>query len=132
MIAGLAAVLAGHLAELAKLKAYAAALYAGAAASLLFALGFALVGLRHWIALTYGAQYPELWIALGLVIVAAPVAGFGLYMQRRRPKTHPVADIALIAGPPALRLAASRINARVIVIAAALVAGVVVGRRLTR
>ena len=132
MFAGLAAVLAGHLAELAKLRAYAAALYAGAAALLLFALAFALVGLRNWLALAYRVEYPELWIALGLVVVAAPFAGFGLYMQRRRPRTRPATEIALIAGPPALRFAASKLDARVIAIGAVLIVGVVVGRRMTR
>lgn len=132
MLAGLAAILAGHLAELAKLRSYAAALYAGAAALLLFALAFTLVGLRHWLVLSYGVVFPDPWIALGLAVVAAPLAGFGYYMQRRRPQSRPATEIALIAGPPALRLAASKLDARVIAIGAVLIAGVVLGRRLTR
>jgi hypothetical protein len=131
MWAGLAAILAGHVAELTKLRAYAAALYACAAVLVLFALAFALVGVRFWL-LRYGVEYPDLWIALGLVIVAAPFAGFGLHMQRRRPRTRPATEIALVAGPPAVRFAARQIDARVIAIGAVLLAGVVVGRRLTR
>ena len=132
MFAGLTAILAGHLAELAKLKAYAAALYAGAAAVLLYALAFALVGFRNWLLVAYRVEYPELWIALGLLVVAAPFAGSGLYMQRRRPKTRPATEIALVVGPPAVRFAVSKLDARVIAIGFVLIAGVVVGRRLSR
>ena len=132
MFAGLAAILAGHLAELVKLRSYAAALYAGAAALCLFAFGFALAGFGRWLTLRHGVEYPQLWIALGLVVFAAPVLAFGLQMQRRRPLSRPATQIALIAGPPALRLAARKIDARVIAVGAALVAGVVLGRRLTR
>ena len=132
MLSGLAAILFGHIAELIKLRGLAAALYAGAAAFLLFALGFALAGLGRWLALAHGVEFPELWIALGLVVVAVPFIGFGLALQTRKPKTHPATDIALIAGPAALRLAARKIDARLIAVGAVLVAGVVLGRRLTR
>ena len=111
MLSGLAAILLGHLVELVKLRSLAAALYAGAAAFLLFALGFALAGLGRWLALAHGVEYPDLWIALGLVVVAVPFIGFGLALQTRRPKTRPATDIALIAGPPVLRLAASKLDA---------------------
>ena len=43
-----------------------------------------------------------------------------------------MADIALIAGPPAIRIAARGMNARVVAIGAVLIAGVIVGRKLTR
>jgi hypothetical protein len=132
MFAGLAAILLGHLAELIKLRTLAAALYVGAAAVLFFAFGFALAGLGRWLAIAHGVEYPELWIALGLVVVAVPFIGFGLALQTRKPKTRPGTDIALLAGPAALRLAASKLDARVIVVGAVLVAGVVLGRRLTR
>jgi hypothetical protein len=132
MLAGVAAVLAGHLAEIVRLRSLAAALYAGAAAILLFAFGFALTALSRFIAVTYGAEYPELWIALGLVVLAAPFAGFGLHMQRRRPRSRPATEIALIAGPPAARLLARRLDAPLLAVGAVLIAGVVVGRRLRR
>ncbi|HXT08490.1 MAG TPA: hypothetical protein VN715_16350 [Roseiarcus sp.] len=132
MLAGLTAILAGHLAELAKLRSYAAALYAGATALLLFALGFALAGLGRWLTFAHGVEYPQLWIALGLVVVAVPFVGFGLRMQHRRPKTRPATELALIAGPPALRFAARKLDARLIAVGAVLIAGVVVGRRLRR
>ena len=105
MIGGLVTVLVGHLVETAKLKAYAAALYAAAAASLLFAFVFALGSLRHWIAVRYGSEYPDLWIAAGFVVLAIPFVGFGIWMQSQKPKPHPAASIALLAGPPAARLA---------------------------
>jgi hypothetical protein len=129
MIGGLVNVFAGHLIETAKLKAYAAARLAAAAASLLFALIFGLVALRHWIAVTYATAYPDLWIALGFLVVAVPFVGVGLALQQRKPKVHPAADVALIAGPPILRLAARKISGRTLVIAVVLVGGVALGRR---
>jgi hypothetical protein len=105
MLGGLVTVLAGHLIQKAKLRAYAFALYAGAAASLLVAAVFALVALRHWIAVTYDTQYPDLWIALIFVIVAAVFGGVGYYFHIRKPKTNPAADIAILAAPSALKLA---------------------------
>ena len=132
MLAGLAAILTGHIAELVKLRGYAAALYAGAAAFLLFALGFALAGLGDWLALAYRVKYPDLWIALGLVVVSVPFIGFGIALQTRRPKTRPATQLALIAGPPALRLAARKLDARILAVGAVLIAGVVLGRKLTR
>lgn len=131
MIGGLVTVLAGHLIETAKRKAQALALYGAAAASLLFASIFGLVALRHWIAVTYASQYPDLWIALGFIVLAAPLAGVGYYLQTKKPKTNPAADIALIAGPPALRFAARKVNARVAAVGLVLVAGLFLGRRLT-
>jgi TRAP-type C4-dicarboxylate transport system permease small subunit len=132
MVSGLAAILFGHIAELVKLRGYAAALYASAVVILLFALGFALVGVGRWLTIAYGVDYPQLWIALGLVVVAVPFIGFGLALQTRRPKTRPATDIAMIAGPAALSLAARKLDARVLGIGALLIAGVVLGRRLTR
>jgi uncharacterized membrane protein YfcA len=134
MIGGLVTLLAGHLIETAKLRAYAAAFYAAAGASLLFAFVFALVALRHWIVLTYGANYPDLWIAAGFVVIAIPFIGLGVWMQQRKPKTHPAASIALLAAPVAARLAvrgAGRLSPRIIAVGVVLIAGLAVGRRLT-
>lgn len=130
MLGGLVTVLAGHFIEKAKLKAYAVALYAAAAASLLFASIFALVALRHWIAVHFGSQYPDLWIALGFVIIAAPLIGFGIYLAQSKPKTNPGLDIALLAGPPAVRLAARRLSPRTVGVGVVLVAGLLLGRRM--
>jgi hypothetical protein len=130
MLGGLVSVFAGHLIETAKLRAYALALYAAAATSLLVASIFGLVALRHWIAITYGSNYPELWIALGFVVIATPLIAIGLYLQQKKPKTHPAADIALIAGPPVLRLAARNVSARTVVVVVVLAAGVALGRRI--
>ncbi len=66
MLGGLIAVLGRHLIEVIKLKAYAVALYAAAAVSLLFAFVFALVSLRHWIVMTFNASYPDLVDRRGL------------------------------------------------------------------
>jgi len=130
MIGGLFTVFAGHLVESAKLKAYAAAFYAAAAMGLLFASIFGLVALRHWLAVTYGLRYPELWIALGFVIVALALTAAGLYMQKRKPKTNPAADLALLAAPPAFKLAARNLNSRTVGVVVVLVAGVLLGRRI--
>ncbi len=131
MIGGLVTLLAGHFIETAKLKAYAIAFYVGAAASLLFAFVFALVGLRHWIAVTYLSQYPELWIALGFVVIAAVAIGVGVYWQKQKPKTNPAVDIALFAGPPTARLAVRTLSPRVVAVGVVLVAGLLLGRRMT-
>ena len=130
MIGGLFTVLAGHLVETVKLKAYAAALFAAAALGLLFAAVFGLVALRHWLMVAYGLTYPELWIALAFLVVALGLTGGGLYMQKRKPKTHPAADLALLAAPPTLKLAARNFNARTVGVGVVLVAGVLIGRRL--
>lgn len=132
MIAGIASAFARHIAEKIKLKAYAAVLYVGAGVVLLFAIAFALVGLRHWLIATYGLRYPELWIALALLVIALIIGAIGLAMQRRQPKTNPLADLALVAGPPAARLAARRVDLPVVMTGVVLVLGVVLGRRLTR
>ncbi len=129
MIGGLVTVLAGHLIETAKLKAYAVALYVAAAASLLFASIFGLVALRNWIAVTYGTAYPDLWIALAFVVIAIPLTGVGLYFQQQKPKANPAIDIALLTAPSLLRLASRRISARAVVIGVVLVGGVALGRR---
>jgi len=131
MIGGLVAVLGRHLIEVIKLKAYAVALYVAAAASLLFALVFALVGLRHWIAVTYGSNYPDLWIALGFVVITGVLAGVAITLQRKQPTTQPMADIALLAGPPAAMFAVRRLSPRTIAVGVVLIAGLVVGRRMT-
>jgi len=132
MLGGLVSVFAGHLIETVKLKAYAVALFAGAAACLLFASVFGLVALRHWIAITYGSQYPELWIALGFIVVAAVLIGVAFYLNSLKAKGNPAADIALIAGPPVLKLAARNMSARMGALGVLLVAGLVIGRRLTK
>jgi hypothetical protein len=131
MLVGLVSVLTGHLIETAKLRAYAAALYAAAAVCLLFALVFALVSLNHWIALTYMTPYPGLWIAAGFVVIALPLVGFGVWMQQRKPKANPAASIALLAAPTAARLSwrgARRVSPRVVAVGVVLVAGLAVGR----
>ncbi len=131
MLGGLVTVLAGHLIQKAKLRAYAFALYAGAAASLLFAAVFALVALRHWIAVTYDTQYPDLWIALIFVIVAAVFGGVGYYFHIRKPKTNPAADIAILAAPSALKLAgrgARKISPRAVGIGIVLIGALAMGR----
>jgi hypothetical protein len=129
MLGGLVTVLAGHLIETAKLKAYALALYAAAAASLLFASIFGLVALRHWIEIAYATAYPDLWIALAFVVIAVPLIGVGLYLQQQKPKTNPAIDIALLTAPSVLRLASRKISARAVVIGVVLVGGVALGRR---
>jgi hypothetical protein len=131
MIGGLVTVLAGHLIETAKLKAYAIAFYAGAGASLLIALVFALVGLRHWIAVTYLSQYPDLWIALGFVVITGLLIGIGVYWQKQKPKTNPAMDIALLAGPSAARIAFRNLSPRVVAVGVVLIVGLFVGRRMT-
>jgi hypothetical protein len=131
MLGGLVTVLAGHLIQKAKLRAYAFALYAGAAASLLVAAVFALVALRHWIAVTYDTQYPDLWIALIFVIVAAVFGGVGYYFHIRKPKTNPAADIAILAAPSALKLAgrgARKISPRAVGIGIVLIGALAMGR----
>ena len=125
-------VLAGHLIERVKLKAYAFALYAGAAVSLLFAFVFALVSLRHWIVVTYSSQYPDLWIALAFVVIALVVVGIGLYLQRKQPEGNPALDVALLAGPPAFKIASRRLSARTVAVGVVLVAGLALGRRIAR
>ena len=131
MIGGLVTVLAGHFLETAKLRAVAAAFYVAATVILLCAAVFALVALRHWIAVTYLSQYPDLWIALGMAVIAAVLIGVGVYWQKREPKTNPAVDIALLAGPSAARLAFRTMSPRVIAVGVVLVAGLFVGRRLT-
>jgi hypothetical protein len=131
MLGGLASLVGRHLVEVIKLKAYAVALYVAAAASLLFALVFALVGLRHWIAVTYGSNYPDLWIALGFILITGVLAGVAMYLQRAEPTTKPMADLALLAGPPAAMFAMRRLSPRTIAVGFVLIAGLVIGRRLT-
>src|SRR5271154_6987592 len=104
MLAGIITALLGHLIETAKLRAVAVALYAAAAVSLLFAFIFALGALRHWIVITYDPAYPDLWISAGFVVLSAPFIGFGVWMQGRKAKIHPAASIAMVAGPPVVRL----------------------------
>lgn len=135
MIGGLVSVLAGHLIQKAKLRAYAFALYAGAGASLLFALVFALVALRHWIAITYDSQYPDLWIALLFVLLAGICVGVGLILRYRKPKSNPVADVALIAGPTLMGAAARsarRMSPRTVGVGVVLLGGLMLGRSLMR
>ena len=132
MMGGLVAVLTGHLVETLKIKAYAVALYVAAAASLLFAFVFGLVSLRHWIVVTYASQYPDLWIALGFVVLAAILVGVGVWLYQQKPKTQPLADIAFIAGPPAAKLVGRRLNARAVAVGVVLIAGLLVGRRMSR
>jgi hypothetical protein len=135
MLGGLVTVLAGHLIQTAKLRAIAFALYAGTAASLLFALVFALVSLRHWIAITYSSQYPDLWIALGFVVLGFVFAGVGYYFHARKPKTNPIADVALIAGPSLLAAtarSARRLSPRTMGIGIILIGALALGRTVFR
>ena len=135
MLGGLVTVLAGHLIQKAKMRAQAFALYAGAGASLLFALVFALVALRHWIAVAYGSQYPELWIALLFVVVALILVGVGALLQYRKPKTNPVVDVAIIAGPTLLAAgarSARRLSPRAVGVGIVLLGGLMLGRTLMK
>ena len=132
MISGLIAILGRHFVEIIKLKAYAIAFYAGAAVSLLFAFVFALVSLRHWIVMTFAASYPDLWIAAGFILIAAAMVGVAMYMQRKEPPTNPALDLALLAGPPAAKFAVRRLSPGAIAVGIVLIAGLVVGRRMTR
>ena len=127
---GLVAVLAGHFAELLKLKACAAAFYAAAAGSLLFTIVFLLVALRNWL-FAIGVAYPDLWIALGFVAVTLIFVGLGAWMWKKRPQSHPAASIALVAAPPALRVATRIVSPGVMAVGVVLIAGWMVGRRLT-
>src|ERR1700761_4361621 len=131
MIGGLVTILAGHLIETAKLRSYALALYAGAAASLLFAFVFALGSLRHWIAVRYGSEYPDLWIAAGFVVLAIPFVGCGIYMQSQKPKRHPAASIALLAGPAAAGFAAGTVGPKMVAVGLVLAASLIVGRSMS-
>jgi hypothetical protein len=131
MIAGLVAVLGRYLAEVIKLKAYAVALYAAAAASLAVAFVFVLVSVRHWIVVTYGSNYPDLWLALAFVVITAILAGSAVYMQRKEPTNKPAADLALLAGPPAAKFAMRRLRPRTVAVGVVLIAGLVIGRRMT-
>ena len=132
MISGLIAILGRHFVEIIKLKAYAIAFYAGAAVSLLFAFVFALVSLRHWIVVTFASNYPDLWIAAGFIVITAAMAGLAAYMQRREPTTKPAADLALLAGPPIAKFAVRRLSPRTIAVGIVLIAGLVVGRRISQ
>ena len=135
MLGGLVTVLAGRFIETAKLRALAFALYAGAGASLLFALVFALVALRHWIAITYGSEYPDLWIALLFLVFVAILGGVGAMFQYRKPKTNAVADVALIAGPTLLGAAARsarRVSPRTMGVGVVLLGGLLLGRSLIK
>ena len=131
MFGRLVSALAGPLIETVRFRAIAVALYFAAAASLLFALVFALVALRHWIVVSYHSEYPDLWIALAFLVIALPLIAGGLYLQQQKPKANPSLDIALLAGPPVLRLAARRVSPKAMAIGVVLVAGVALGRRLT-
>jgi uncharacterized membrane protein YGL010W len=133
MLGGLVTVLAGHLIQTARLRAIAFALYAATAASLLFAAVFALVALRHWIAITYATQYPDLWIALGFVILAVVLGAVGYYFHVRKPKTNPAADLAILAAPSLLGVAARgarRISPRALGIGVVLIGALALGRSL--
>ncbi len=130
MLGGIITVIAGHLIQTAKLRAVAVALYGAAAASLLFAFLFALIALRHWIAITYDSQYPDLWIASGFVVLAIPLGLGGYAFHTRKPKSNPVADVALIAGPSLLAAAARRISPRAVGIGIVLVGALALGRSL--
>ena len=131
MLGGLVTVLAGHLIQKAKLRAIALALYAGTAASLLFALVFALVSLRRWIAITYGSEYPEMWIALGFVVLAILFGGVGYFFHVRKPKGNAAADVAILAAPTALRLAgrgARKVSPRAVGVGVVLLGALALGR----
>ena len=132
MISGLVAVLGRHFIEIVKLRAYAAAFFAAAAASLLFTLVFVLVSIRHWIVVRFGSEYPDLWLAFAFLVLAVAMVALGLYLQRKDPQTRPAIDLALLAGPSAARLAVRRLNPRVVVIGAILIGGLMIGRRLGR
>jgi len=132
MIGGLVSVLGRHLIETLKLKAYAVALYAAAGVSLLFALVFALVSLRHWIVVTFNASYPDMWIAAGWIVIMAILIGLAMYMQRKEPPTKPAADLALLAGPPAAKFAIRRVSPRTLAVGVVLIAGLVLGRRMAQ
>jgi hypothetical protein len=132
MIGGLIAVLGRHFIEIVKLKTYAIACYAVAAVSLLYAVAFGLVGLRNWIAVAYSSAYPDIWVALLMIAVTAILVGGGVYLQRKEPPTKPAADLALLAGPPVARFAVRRLSPRTIAVGVVLIAGLVIGRRLTQ
>jgi hypothetical protein len=129
MMGRLVTALAGPLIETVKLRAYAAALFCAAAASLLFALVFGLVAVRHWIVVTFNSQYPDLWMALAFVVIALPLIAVGLSLHSQKPKANPTLDLALLAGPPALRLVSRKISPQAVAIGVVLVAGVALGRR---
>jgi hypothetical protein len=132
MIGGLIAILGRRFVEIIKLKAYAIAFYAAAAVSLLFAFVFALVSLRHWIVVTFAANYPDLWIATGFFVIAAAMVGLAVYIQRKEAPSSPAADLALLAGPPVAKFAIRRLSPGAIAVGIVLIAGLVVGRRMTQ
>ena len=128
---GLVTLLFGHLIDSLKRKAIAIGLFAGAGVGLLFAFIFALVSLRHWIVVEFGSQYPDLWIALGFIVLAVILIGIGSYIASQRPKSNPGAAMALLAAPPAFKLATRMVSPRLVAVGVVLAAGLLVGRRIT-
>ena len=131
MLAGLTAILAGHLAELAKLKAYAAALYAGTAT-----WRYSRSALRSP-ASDGGWRWP----------VASNIRNCG--SRSASPSSQHFSAASAITCTSAAenpagriwrcsparrswRLAARKLDVRVIAVGAALIAGVVVGRKMMR
>jgi hypothetical protein len=132
MFNALTALLVGEAAAAAKRKAFAAALYLVAALFAIFAFGYALAALSSWLEETYTVRYPDLWIAAGLVIVAAPFAILGVRKQRQRPERDIVGAAAVIAAPTAIRATSRAVSPQVVAIVAVASLGVWVGRRLSK
>ena len=131
MIGGLFAVLGRHFVEVVKLRAYGVAAYFAAAVALLFAFVFALVALRQWM-YAAGYAYPDLWIAVGFLVLAMIAVALAAWLQRRDPPSRPVADLALLAGPPAAKFAIKRVSPRTVAVGVVLLAGLMLGRRLVK
>jgi hypothetical protein len=132
MFGALAALVAGEAAAAAKRKALAAAFYAAAAVLIAFALGYALSALRTWLLLAYGLPYPELWIAVGLVILAAPLILLGVRKQREKPQRDIIRTAALIAAPAAIRVTSRTVSPQLVMIVTIASLGLMIGRRLRR
>ena len=125
------AVLGRHFIEVIKLRVYVVAAYVAAAVALLFAFIFALGALRQWM-FAHGFAYPDIWIAVAFIVLAAIAVAVAAWLQRREPETRPAVDLAFLAGPPAAKFAVKRIRPRTVAVGVVLLAGLMLGRRLAR
>ena len=87
---------------------------------------FALVALRHWIAVTFNSAISRPVDRADFVVIALPLHRRSAFcLQSRKPKANPALDMALLAGPPVLRFASRRLSPRTVAVGVVLVAGLV-------